>query len=203
MQSFQSQAAHYRTLGIKRGSSWEEIKEAHRQLIRAWHPDKFDSSDPARVDAEERAKQINNAFQELQKTQASEAARNETVHFNKVNLSPDSNPGRTRAMTVESIVVVRDGVVYSVKKMKKTRDSSLRKAFEKSADKLKGVTSGLSSTAEQIKTLSKNFFKSSDKLKSGVYSELNCKLDSRSDDFGVVVHFIEGQRIEQSGTYSL
>ncbi|XP_074652634.1 uncharacterized protein LOC141907003 isoform X2 [Tubulanus polymorphus] len=51
---------HYKTLGIQKGASEEEIKKAYRQLARVYHPDKNDAPD-----AEERFKQIGGAYEVL------------------------------------------------------------------------------------------------------------------------------------------
>src|SRR4051794_16372057 len=52
---------HYKTLGVARNASAEEIKKAYRKLVRETHPDKH-PDDPA---AEERFKQISQAYEVL------------------------------------------------------------------------------------------------------------------------------------------
>jgi molecular chaperone DnaJ len=32
-------STHYQTLGVDPGASLDEIKEAHRRLVKLWHPD--------------------------------------------------------------------------------------------------------------------------------------------------------------------
>ena len=54
-------ADHYRTLGVDREASQEEIKRAYRRLAREYHPD-ANPDDPA---AEERFKQITHAYDVL------------------------------------------------------------------------------------------------------------------------------------------
>lgn len=48
----------YKTLGVDRSASADEIKKAHRKLVRKYHPD----SNPGDPDAEERFKEIQGAF---------------------------------------------------------------------------------------------------------------------------------------------
>ncbi|MEA3345450.1 MAG: molecular chaperone DnaJ [Chloroflexota bacterium] len=55
-----SKRDYYEVLGVGRGASEEEIKRAYRQLARKYHPDVNDSPD-----AEERFKEINEAYQVL------------------------------------------------------------------------------------------------------------------------------------------
>lgn len=52
----------YRVLDLPPGASVEEVKRAHRELTKVWHPDRF-AQDPAlRARAEEKLKQINEAY---------------------------------------------------------------------------------------------------------------------------------------------
>ena len=51
---------YYEILGLERGASDEEIKRSFRKLAQQWHPDV--NTDP---DADERFKEINEAYQVL------------------------------------------------------------------------------------------------------------------------------------------
>lgn len=54
----------YATLGLQPGCSWEEVRQQHKRLAFTWHPDRHISTpDPAQI--EERAKEINAAFDVL------------------------------------------------------------------------------------------------------------------------------------------
>jgi len=58
----------YTVLGISRNSSEEEIKKAYRKLVRQYHPDKVAHlGDEFKALAEERFKQIQQAYQEITK----------------------------------------------------------------------------------------------------------------------------------------
>lgn len=53
-------------LGLRAGATPVEVKEAYRDLVKVWHPDRFGSDARLRQKAEERVKQINDAYRVLQ-----------------------------------------------------------------------------------------------------------------------------------------
>ena len=53
-------------LGLKRGASAVEIKEAYRDMVKVWHPDRFGSDPRLRRKAENKLKEINDAYRVLQ-----------------------------------------------------------------------------------------------------------------------------------------
>lgn len=52
----------YRTLGVTPGCSWQQLRERYRLLAKQWHPDHFEAKAEGGEDAEEKIKEINQAF---------------------------------------------------------------------------------------------------------------------------------------------
>ena len=59
-------AAHYKTLELENGASWDEVKASYRQLIKKYHPDKF-GLDPEKQEAANNIMQgLNEAYAALE-----------------------------------------------------------------------------------------------------------------------------------------
>ena len=59
-------AKAYLTLGLEAGASPDEIKQAYRDLVRVWHPDRFGHDERLRLIAQDKLKEINGAYELLQ-----------------------------------------------------------------------------------------------------------------------------------------
>ncbi|MFZ2493595.1 MAG: J domain-containing protein, partial [Thermoanaerobaculia bacterium] len=55
----------YRTLEVPPGASFEEVRRAHRDLAKVWHPDRFGHDAALRARAEEKLKAINEAWETI------------------------------------------------------------------------------------------------------------------------------------------
>src|ERR687884_635606 len=52
----------YNLLGVKRGASSQELKTAHRDMAKVWHPDRFAHDPRLQQKAQEKLKEINEAY---------------------------------------------------------------------------------------------------------------------------------------------
>ena len=55
----------YDVLGVKPGVSDRELKAAHRDLAKVWHPDRFLHDPRLQEKAQEKLKEINEAYEQL------------------------------------------------------------------------------------------------------------------------------------------
>ena len=60
----------YSVLGVKSSASDEEIKKAYREMVRKYHPDNYHDN-PLSDLAQEKMKEINEAYDQIEKTRAS------------------------------------------------------------------------------------------------------------------------------------
>lgn len=67
----------YEVLGVREGSSVEEIKRAYKELVRKYHPDQYQNN-PLSDLAEEKLKEINEAYDYLMKK--NEGVRNDSYN---------------------------------------------------------------------------------------------------------------------------
>ncbi|MBI3585341.1 MAG: RDD family protein [Nitrospinae bacterium] len=57
---------YYEILGLKIGASLDEVKEAYKDLVKVWHPDRFTNEPKLQLKAQEKLKEINEAYQMIQ-----------------------------------------------------------------------------------------------------------------------------------------
>lgn len=65
----------YKVLGVSPTASDEEVKKAYRELARKYHPDNYSGSDLADL-AEEKMKQVNEAYETIKKMRESGSSAN-------------------------------------------------------------------------------------------------------------------------------
>ena len=63
----------YKVLGVSRDASDDEIKKAYRELARKYHPDNY-ANNPLSDLVEEKMKEINEAYDEIQKQRANKSS---------------------------------------------------------------------------------------------------------------------------------
>ena len=75
----------YEVLEIKKGSSTEEIKKAYRELAKKYHPDQY-RDNPLQSLAEEKMRELNEAYDYLTKNSAISGSGNFTSSNNSYDL---------------------------------------------------------------------------------------------------------------------
>ena len=80
----------YEVLGLKPGASQDEIKSAYRKLIKQYHPDKF-INNPLQDLAEEKMRQINEAYDALTKNGGNNNYTNNSYNNSSTNYNNDNN----------------------------------------------------------------------------------------------------------------
>lgn len=56
----------FEVLGVSRGASDEEIKNAYRALVKKYHPDNYDKDNPLKDLANEKMQEVNRAYDQIQ-----------------------------------------------------------------------------------------------------------------------------------------
>src|ERR1035438_7934484 len=67
----------FRALGVAPNASWEEVRQAYKDLVRVWHPDRFQSDPQLRERAEQKLQTINEAYYALKNSQIFRGCRPE------------------------------------------------------------------------------------------------------------------------------
>ena len=83
---------YYKTLGVGKGASEEEIKKAYRKLARQYHPDRNQGD----KQAEERFKEISQAHDVLSDAEKRKAYDRGTGPFGSFNMPGGFDPGVVR-----------------------------------------------------------------------------------------------------------
>lgn len=76
----------YKVLGVKPTDSDDAIKEAYRKLARKYHPDKYADGDLKEL-AEEKMKEVNAAYEEIQKMRQNGSSGSNNSGYNSGNRS--------------------------------------------------------------------------------------------------------------------
>ncbi|MCR1898377.1 DnaJ domain-containing protein [Irregularibacter muris] len=69
----------YEVLGVREGAGEEEIKVAYKKLVKKYHPDQY-ANNPLSDLAEEKLKEINEAYDSLMKNRGSNSYQNQDYH---------------------------------------------------------------------------------------------------------------------------
>jgi hypothetical protein len=65
----------YRTLDLEPGANPDEVKRSYRELVKVWHPDRFNGDPRLQIKADEKLKQINLAYERICKCDTASSRR--------------------------------------------------------------------------------------------------------------------------------
>ncbi len=83
---------HYQVLGLKEDCSEAELEEAHQERAQAWDPDNFSGNEKLRLNAQEKLRHINAAY--------------EFLRVKRANATLAAQPGTSRPATLWPMVAV-------------------------------------------------------------------------------------------------
>ncbi|KNF09967.1 heat shock protein DnaJ domain protein [Gottschalkia purinilytica] len=94
----------YEVLNIREGASEEEIRAAYKKLVRKYHPDQY-ANNPLSDLAEEKLKEINEAYDYLMKNRGSSSQYNSNngTNYNNTNYN-DNNSGTNVYAQIRSYI---------------------------------------------------------------------------------------------------
>lgn len=106
----------YDVLGVSPNASDDEVKRAWRELARKYHPDKYRDSDLADL-ASEKMKEINAAYEEIQKMRAGQSSGKSGTGYNgNPNAGGHSSPiyAKVRMLINQNEIMEADRLLQSV-----------------------------------------------------------------------------------------
>jgi hypothetical protein len=72
-----SQTDCFQALGVASDASWDQVRQAYKDLVRVWHPDRFQSDPQMQERAEQQLQKINEAYFALKNSQSFRGRRPE------------------------------------------------------------------------------------------------------------------------------
>jgi energy-coupling factor transporter transmembrane protein EcfT len=136
----------YQVLGVQKTATRKEIKQAHRDLVKIWHPDRFSADDTRlRSKAEDKLREINEAFAHINSSGASDSA-DSVAHFVNVD-------DAIRYVTAVMIIAKGEGEDFArrFKAGEFAERGDLVQAAERMIARLEEVSAKFNDVVERIK----------------------------------------------------
>lgn len=100
---------YYQILGLNPGASDEEIKQAYKDLVNVWHPDRFLNNARLRQKADEKLKEINEAYGKLKSYLAEGSNYASSEGYAKSQPPPREPPPKSEKMEREKSSTTGNG----------------------------------------------------------------------------------------------
>jgi hypothetical protein len=102
----------YDLLGVARGASSQELKTAHRDMAKVWHPDRFAHDPRLQQKAQEKLKEINDAYDLLKSGKRARRASNQSSTNPPRAAQPATASARPFRWQLILLPVLVSGVVF-------------------------------------------------------------------------------------------
>jgi hypothetical protein len=96
---------YYEMLGVAPGASAQELKAAHRDLAKVWHPDRFAHDPRLQQKAQEKLKEINEAYDQLKAGKTGRRTHASSQTTSPTNQSSTSSNTRSRRISWKFILL--------------------------------------------------------------------------------------------------
>lgn len=96
---------YYELLGVAPGASMQELKAAHRDLAKVWHPDRFAHDPHLQQKAQEKLKEINEAFDQLKAGKTGRRTSASSQTSSTANQSPAPHSANTQRASWKFILL--------------------------------------------------------------------------------------------------
>ena len=94
---------YHELLGLAPGASDQELKEAYRDLAKVWHPDRFSHDPRLQQKAQEKLKEINEAYVGLTSGRIGSRPRRYCTVRHKTKIVPQAEPAQSKGSRLTSI----------------------------------------------------------------------------------------------------
>ena len=113
----------YEVLGVSPNASDDEVKKAYRDLARKYHPDKYRDSDLADL-ATEKMKEINAAYEEIQKMRAGGNRQGNTGSGSYYNGNPRTDGASSNATFAQVRQLINANEILEAERLLRSIDVS-------------------------------------------------------------------------------
>ena len=150
----------YELLGVKQGASVAELKAAHRDMAKVWHPDRFGHDERLQQKAQEKLKEINEAYEVLISGETPRARPSTANHQaqpaargDQPSVAPTGKPTRWQWVAVPLMIFA--AVFFAVTQLRKS-DAPVVEPAEQRVVEAHEEIAPVDSSSKQVGTEQRN-----------------------------------------------